>query len=307
VEIINRFSLGLQAHACTVDLGYKGSIDVCRLFCDNEPALPVPKRVSDRIRSSFKKYVEVLIAQRDRDVSEADTVTIVKDILHEVFGYDKYSELTSELAIRGTYCDLAIKLDGKARLLLEVKAIGLTLTERHTKQAVDYAANQGIEWVILTNGIHWILYQVLFKKPIEQHIVVELDLLSMNPRTECDMEKLYLLTREGIVKGAIKDYQERKDATSRYVLSAILLNSEAVLSGIRREVRRLTDVMVDSDVIAQVLRDEVIKREALEGSRAEEAHRRAVRRGERSLRAECPDALESPRSQLVDGQDRVVV
>jgi hypothetical protein len=46
-------------------------------------------------------------ATKDRDVSEADTVTIVKDLLAEVFGYDKYAELTGEFAIRGTYCDLA--------------------------------------------------------------------------------------------------------------------------------------------------------------------------------------------------------
>jgi len=42
-------------------------------------------------------------------VSEADTITLVKDLLSEVLGYDKYAELTSEHSIRGTYCDLAIK------------------------------------------------------------------------------------------------------------------------------------------------------------------------------------------------------
>ena len=37
---------------------------------------------------------------------------IVADILSEIFGYDKYNEVTSEYAIKGTYCDLAIKLAG---------------------------------------------------------------------------------------------------------------------------------------------------------------------------------------------------
>ena len=40
-------------------------------------------------------------------------------------GFDKYSEITSEYVIRSTYVDLAIKLDGKLALLIEVKAIGL--------------------------------------------------------------------------------------------------------------------------------------------------------------------------------------
>jgi len=45
-------------------------------------------------------------------------------MLAEIFGYDKYSEVTRELAIRGTYCDLATRIDGKFQMLIEVKAIG---------------------------------------------------------------------------------------------------------------------------------------------------------------------------------------
>lgn len=61
----------------------------------------------------------------------------------------------SEHAIRGTYCDLAVRIDGKLAFLLEVKAVGLDLKDQHVKQSVDYAANQGCEWVVLTNGIEW--------------------------------------------------------------------------------------------------------------------------------------------------------
>lgn len=40
---------------------------------------------------------------------KSDTVTIVTDMLEEVFGFDKYSEITREYAIQGTFCDLSIK------------------------------------------------------------------------------------------------------------------------------------------------------------------------------------------------------
>src|SRR5262245_41150840 len=108
---------------------------------------PVPARVADRIRSALKKYQPILAAAKQRDVNESDTVVIVTDVLQEVFGYDKYAEITSEHAIRCTYCDLAIKIDSKLSLLIEVKAIGLDLKDNHIKQAVDYAANQGCDWV----------------------------------------------------------------------------------------------------------------------------------------------------------------
>ncbi len=95
-------------------------------------------------------------------------VMIVTDMLAEVFGYDKYSDVTAEYAIRSTSCDLATKLDGTVQALIEVKAVGLDLKDLHVKQAVDYAANQGVDWVVLTNGLRWRIYNVIFGKPISQ-------------------------------------------------------------------------------------------------------------------------------------------
>lgn len=243
----------------------------------------VPKRVCERLTAGMKRMRPIIDQQRTRDVSEADTVTLVKDLLSEVFGYDKWSELTSEHAIRGTYCDLAIKIDEKLAQLVEIKAIGISLEDRHVKQAVDYAANQGVEWVVLTNGIVWRLYHVLFAKPIDKQLIAEIDLLTIDCRKEAQQEMLFLFTKEGVTRGAQQEMRDRKDATSRYVLSALILNNESVLSCIRRELRRVVEVNVDEKDIATVLRDQVIKRDALEGPEAEEASRRVQRRSERAI------------------------
>ncbi len=105
--------------------------------------MPIPNRARERIVTGLKRLVPIVAQQKARDVSEADTVTLVKDLLSEVMGYDKYAELTSEHAIRGTYCDLAVKIDDKLSMLIEVKAAGSELDDRHVKQAIDYAANAG--------------------------------------------------------------------------------------------------------------------------------------------------------------------
>lgn len=57
----------------------------------------VPKKVTDRLIAGIKKYQPILAAAKARDVGEADTVTIIKDMLSEIFGYDKYSELTTSV------------------------------------------------------------------------------------------------------------------------------------------------------------------------------------------------------------------
>jgi predicted type IV restriction endonuclease len=114
--------------------------------------MAIPARVAERLAAGVKRFQPILSSAKARDVNESDTSMIVTDVLAEIFGYDKYSEVTRELCIRGTFCDLATRIDGKFQMLIEVKAIGLELKEGHVKQAVDYAANQGIEWVALTNG-----------------------------------------------------------------------------------------------------------------------------------------------------------
>lgn len=246
--------------------------------------MAVPKRVIERVSSSLKVYQGILEQQKARDVSEADTVTIVKDLLSDVFGYDKYAELTSEHSIRGTYCDLAVKIDNKLAFLVEVKAIGHELKDGHVKQAVDYAANQGCEWVVLTNGADWHLYHVLFKKPIDKQEIARFNILAVSAKNETDLEKMYLLTREGFTKNALAEYRDRKDATSRFMLAAIVLGSEAVQSTIRREIRRVSEILVEPEVIDRMLREEVLKRETIEGEQAESAARRVQRSADKSMR-----------------------
>ncbi|MDD8010431.1 MAG: restriction endonuclease subunit R, partial [Acidobacteriota bacterium] len=85
----------------------------------------IPKRVDERLIKSVPRFQQVLKTAKDRDVNETDTLSIIKDIFAEIFGYDKYMDLTSEYSVRGTFCDLAIKFDNKIEFLVEAKAIGI--------------------------------------------------------------------------------------------------------------------------------------------------------------------------------------
>jgi hypothetical protein len=113
----------------------------------------IPAKFAKRVNESLKKYQGIVAQLKKKDANESDTVTVITDILQDIFGYDKYSEITSEYAIRGTYCDLAI-IDAhkKIRFLVEVKSVSVALNDNHIKQAVDYGSNAGVNWVILTNA-----------------------------------------------------------------------------------------------------------------------------------------------------------
>jgi hypothetical protein len=264
----------------------------------------VPAKALERIRDGLKRFQPILSAAKARDVNESDTVVIVTDVLQDIFGYDKYSEITSEHMIRGTFCDLAVKLGGALAFLLEVKAIGSDLKDQHIKQAIDYAANQGVEWVGLTNGATWRVYKVSFTKPIAFEAVVEFDLLNLSHRDSNAIDLLALLAKEGWQKAHIGEYHMYKQALSKYTLSAILL-SEPVLKLVRRQLRTSSGLKVELEEIKSALEADVIKREVLEGEKAASAQRqvsRAARRARKSREAErqdddvttAPEISESP-------------
>src|SRR5687767_5677530 len=199
--------------------------------------MPIPKKVLDRIAANLKRYQSVLVAAKTRDVSESDTCVIVADVLADLLGYDKYVEVTTEFAIRGTFVDLAVKVDNQIRFLIEVKAVGVDLKDNHVKQAVDYGANQGIEWIVLTNGVVWRVYRVHFRQPIDKSLVFEIDLLQATARNAQLLDCFGNLSREGFTASSMAAVFQQQQATSKYSLAA-MLQSEQVVSVVRRELRR---------------------------------------------------------------------
>lgn len=264
-------------------------VAVARQFTSNTSkgtaAMPsVPKRVAERLVKGIKRFQPILSTARARDDGEADTVDRHRSAAGSV-RLRKYSEITAEFSIRGTYCDLATKIDGTLQALIEVKAIGLELKDSHVKQAVDYAANQGVDWVVLTNGVTWRIYKVHFSKPIEQELVVEFDFCQLSTRSDKDLEAVYLFCKEGWLKSVLGDFHVQRQALSRFFLGAMIL-SPPVLEVIRRELRRVSpDVRIEVEDIQRVLSADVIKREVMEGDKADGARRKIRAAADRSLRS----------------------
>lgn len=115
--------------------------------------------------------------------------------------------------------------------------------------------------------------------------MIELDLSTVEPKKEACLESLFLLCKEGFLKGAHVELRDRQDATSRYIIAALMLENSSVISAIRRELRRVVDVLVSDDEITKVLKEEVIKRDAMEGPDAEAAARRVNRLEGKAMRS----------------------
>ncbi|WMT78866.1 type I restriction enzyme HsdR N-terminal domain-containing protein [Bradyrhizobium sp. Ash2021] len=232
--------------------------------------MAVSAKVAARISAQLKKYQKILGAAKQRDISEADTVTIITGLLSDALGYDKYKDVTSEHAIRGTYVDLVVIVDEKKRFLIEAKAIGVELKDSHVKQAIDYAANDGISWVVLSNGAVWRLYNLKFGKPIDKVMVFEIDILSCDCKSDDVICCFGNLSSEGFSKDSLTDLLNEKQTSSKYTISAVL-RSDNMIEALRKEVRRLSGIRLEPDYLRSLIENEIIKRELIDSDEARAA------------------------------------
>ena len=232
----------------------------------------IPPKVSDRLSAMIKKYQPILINAKNQDKNEADTVTIITHLLSDIFGYDQFTDITKEFAIKNTFCDLAIKIDGTVKFLIEAKAIGIKLNDNHIAQATTYGAKEGIDWVVLTNGINWIIYKMNYGSKIVHKQISSFDFLELKPKSTTDHEQLFILCKEGLKKDAIEEFHAYKQIVNPFFIGSIIMG-EAVVETIKRELRKSSAGLkiIDDKEIECILKNEVLKREIVDSDYAKDA------------------------------------
>ena len=126
-----------------------------------------------------------------------------------------------------------------------------------------YAVNEGVEWLILTNGPQWQVYKLVAGLPVTIDLVLEVDLLAEGMTPAKAANALFPLTRKSFGRGQIEDLWRERAATAPKNLAEILL-AEKVVDEARKELRRRTGLNIDSSDLARILREEVIRPELAE-------------------------------------------
>ena len=212
------------------------------------------------IQRPLKKFLPHLLKAKEDNLNEADTLLRIIKVFEEILDYDPMSEITREAQIRDKYVDLAIKIDGTVKLLVEAKSAATTLRDRHIDQAQHYAAEGNIKWVLLTNGVEWNLSHLSFDEGVEYVRAFSFD-LSVDP-IEKAAELLCLLHRQSIKKGQLEEYWEHRAALSAESIGRALFTEQA-LKFIRREIRRREGLLIDQEDLAKAIH-EMLSTEARE-------------------------------------------
>lgn len=176
-----------------------------------------------QLKSYHHKYVKAKYA----DLDESATRLMINAFLTDVLGYAELEEIKTEHMIRGAYADYVIQVDRKKHLIVEVKAIQIDLSEKHLRQAVGYAANEGIDWVLLTNGRSFEVYRVIFKKPITFKRLFMFDLRDISVLKDA-AGSLILLNKHFLTRGELDSFWKRFQALESNNLCRYLYSQEVI-------------------------------------------------------------------------------
>ena len=184
------------------------------------------------LKTYFKKFLNNKVAELD----ESGTRLMVNSFLTDVLGYIPIEEVRTEYMIRGTYADYVIQIKGIQHFLVEVKSLSLQLSDKHLRQATNYGANEGIDWVLLTNGKNFDFYKIIFGKPIEARKIFSVD-LSDKDKIKESADFIEFIHRDSVLHNELKLLWNKTMALDPEYISG-LLHDKVVTNFIKRSLKK---------------------------------------------------------------------
>jgi len=207
---------------------------------------------TDKMLLALKDYKKRYLSKELSDLDESGTRIMINTFLTSILGYQELEEIKTEFMIKGTYADYIVQTGGKRHFLVEVKAFSIDLSDKHLRQAVNYGANEGIEWALLTNGRQFQFYKILFEKPISEKLVVEIDFKSEDYDAKEALELLSYFHRDAITKGSLEKLWSRYAALEPVGLAGLLF-SPHVVTFLKKELKAKYDTRFEDEEILEAL------------------------------------------------------
>lgn len=189
-----------------------------------------------KLLNAVKVYSRQYLHGKMTDLDESGTRLMINSFLVDVLGFVPIEEVKTEYMIRGTYADYVIQTKGHRHFLVEVKSLSLALSDKHLRQAINYGANEGIEWALLTNGKTFDFYRILFNKPIEAKKVFSLDLSDALQQKNC-LGILQYLHKDSVINKGL-DILWNKYAALNPAHVAGILYAPPIVNYIRRMLKK---------------------------------------------------------------------
>ena len=186
-----------------------------------------PSKKSSLI-TSLKNYKKEFIKPELSELDESGTRLMINSFLTNVLGFKPIEEIKTEYMIKGTYADYVVQFEGSRHFLVEVKAYSIQLSEKHLRQTVNYGANEGIDWALLTNGHQFEFYKIIFNQPIEEKLIFSIDLSDENIDIKQAVESIQYLHKDSISKEGLKNLWNKCEALDPSTIASIIYSQDVI-------------------------------------------------------------------------------
>jgi|ERR1022692_134936 hypothetical protein len=157
--------------------------------------------------------------------------------------------------------DYGVRIAKQLVAFIEAKRCTTKLGAKHLRQVEMYAVNEGVEWMILTNGQVWQVWYLTAGLPVVLDLALEVDLLGEGgPAQKADT--LFYLSKEAFRRHVIDDLWKVKAATSAKSLAGVITGA-TVVEQIRKELRRQTGHHIEAKELRELILAGVIRADAL--------------------------------------------
>jgi hypothetical protein len=216
----------------------------------------------------LKKYLPLVnsLITRGKSSTEEDARILLNDMLQEILGYNKFSELKTEMRDKAGRIDYVVKLldgpnkakPGKYDCVIEAKACHVDLNQGVIDQTLTYCLTSSVDYFILTNAQKWQLFKV--KRSGKTPSAIKLHEVTFGTLTNYDeiAEEFYLFSKASYINGDWKSVAEITQATRMEDVVAVLM-CDKIIHSIAKELSLEHEVKVDDDSVRDIMEKHVLK------------------------------------------------
>ena len=138
----------------------------------------------DDLQGIIKKLQDMITTHGDYlSKHETRTRQVLIDPLLRELGWDVSDPEAVQLEYRvgQQWADYALMSDGQPVAVIEAKRLGRGLEDDEIMQVLNYANRDGIDYMIVTDGDHWEMYEVFQRGTLEERLLMKFQLSQQLP------------------------------------------------------------------------------------------------------------------------------
>lgn len=151
-----------------------------------------------------------LLRCKANGANEENTIQYIYSILHDALGYS-WDEVDAQFCVNGKKCDIALWCGDKRGTpvaLIECKKASDPLRSSDvTNQVKNYGYEGKVKWVVLTNGLRWLVYEFRSRQ-FEEAFKIDIE----DGISQTEERGFVALSREHICDGALAERRKMEKA-----------------------------------------------------------------------------------------------